>query len=72
MKEIIKRLKSETPKFFRKLRNIGLSLSALGYGLPNIPNFPDEYSHLSGQFIWVGLTIALVAQSAVQKPEELK
>lgn len=72
MTELFKRLKSETPKFFKKMRNVGLSLAGLGYGIPLIPHFPVKYVSMGEQFIWVGLTIALVAQTAVQKPEDLK
>ena len=54
------------------MRNVGLSLAGFGYGIPLIPHFPVKYVSMGEQFIWVGLTIALVAQTAVQKPEDLK
>lgn len=71
MKEIIARFKSETPKFFKRLRNLGLSLSFIGGGLVVLPYFPDSLKTYAQNIAWVGGAIALVSQTATTKPENL-
>jgi hypothetical protein len=72
MKEIIKRLKSETPLFFKRVRYFGLSLSAAGTSIVIIDGIPDEVKVYAGKAIWIGAVIAIVAQMASANPEELK
>lgn len=72
MKELIQRFKAKTPRFFKKLRAVGLSTSALGGGLLVIPYFPTEYTHIAQTLAWVGAAVALVAQTAAENPEELE
>lgn len=72
MKEFFKRLTLETPVFFKRLRAIGLSLSAVGTSLVAIPNIPANLSSIAATAIWVGAAIAAVAQLTAQNPEEIK
>lgn len=71
MKEILDRLTAETPKFFKRLRAFGLSLSAAGGAIVAIPGVPENVKHIAGHFIWIGAVVAAVSQLAAQNPEEL-
>lgn len=72
MKELIHRLTSDTPTFFKKLQVMGGSLAALGTGLINIPKIPVGVSNISGHLIWVGAVIVAVAQFACTNAPEKK
>jgi len=71
MKEIFHRLQAETPKFFKRLRAFGLSLTASAAAVIAIPGVPEKITHLAGEVIWIGAVIAAVSQLAAQNPEEL-
>lgn len=71
MKEFFKRLLSETPVFFKKLRAFGLTLSATGTAIIAIPGIPDLLKNHSSTAIWVGAAIAAVSQLACSDPSQL-
>jgi hypothetical protein len=73
MKEILNRLFfSDTPKFFKRLRALGLSLSAVGTTIVMIDGVPAKVSAIAAQLIWIGAVIAAVSQLTVDNPEDLK
>jgi len=72
MKEILKRIFTDTPKFFKRLRFFGLSLSAVSTTLLNIDGIPEKLIQIASEGVWIGLTIAAVSQLTAKNPEELK
>ena len=63
MNEIIKRLKSETPTFFKKLRNIGITLGTIGGIIVAAPvALPAVIITIGGYMIVGGSVIASVSQ----------
>lgn len=71
MKTILQRLSLETPVFFKKLRALGLSVSSIGTALVSIPGVPSKVNAIGAQLIWIGLTVAAVAQLTVKNPEQI-
>jgi len=71
MKEIVKRLNSPTPKFFKKVIKVGISVGAIGIailGAPTaIPGFvlPVVIGKVAGYMVAVGTVSAAVAKTAV-------
>lgn len=64
MKEILARLTSQTPKFFKIIRNISLSLATLG-GLIIATDLamPDSFVDILSKIITIsGITAAFIAQ----------
>jgi hypothetical protein len=67
---IIKRVKSPTPKFFRVLRNIGISIAAVGGVLTAAPiALPVAIVTLGGYLIVAGSVATAVAQAVVADRE---
>jgi hypothetical protein len=65
---IIDRLKSPTPKFYRVLRNIGLGLVAAGSVLVTAPvAIPAMIVTVGGYLIVAGSVATAVAQTVVEK-----
>lgn len=65
---IIDRLKSPTPKFYRVLRNIGLGLVAAGGVLVTAPvAIPAVIVTIGGYLIVAGSVATAVAQTVVEK-----
>jgi len=63
---IIKRMKSPTPKFFRKLRNFGLIVTAAGGALITAPvALPAALVTLGGYLVVGGSVATAVAQAVV-------
>lgn len=63
---LIERLKSPTPKFFRVLRNIGLALAAAGGALLAAPiALPAAVITVAGYITVAGGVMTAVSQSAV-------
>lgn len=69
MKEVLEqiwiRLISKTPKFFKWVQGIGVSLSALGVTLSAIEGIPVRFIEVSSDLIWIGAVIAAVSQFVV-------
>jgi hypothetical protein len=64
--KLIERLKAPTPKFFRVLRNVGLSLAAAGAALLAAPiALPVGIITIVGYLTVAGGVITAVSQSAV-------
>ena len=67
---IVERVKAPTPKFFRVLRNIGLSLVAVsGILLTSPVALPAGIITLAGYLTVAGTVVSAVSQTAVEEPE---
>jgi len=75
MKEIVKRIKSKTPIFFKNVQKFGAVIIALGVylsnpvGLPDNFTIPDIFEKIGGYLIFVGGAIAAVSQLTVENAE---
>lgn len=79
-KELVKRLKSESPKFFIKLQNA--AITAIGAGtaiylaLKALPaeqfTMPAIGDTIYGYLMVASVVLGVVAKSTVKNPEELK
>lgn len=70
MQEILKRAQSETPKFFRVLRTIGLVVATVGGGLLAAPVvLPSAVVTLGGYLAVAGSVLGAVSQLTVQAPK---
>ncbi|MFC5282011.1 hypothetical protein [Pedobacter alpinus] len=68
-KSIIERINAPTPKFFKKLRNIGLTLGSIGVAILAAPiALPAVLTTVAGYFATVGLVASAVA-SVTQETE---
>jgi uncharacterized membrane protein HdeD (DUF308 family) len=64
--KLIKRLKAPTPKFFRVLRNVGLTLATAGGVLLTAPvSLPAAIVTVAGYLTVAGGVMSAVSQSAV-------
>ena len=71
MKSIMQRAKEPTPKFFRKLRNIGLTLAAIGATILTAPvTLPAIVVKIGGYLAVAGSVMGGVSQVTVAKEEE--
>jgi len=65
---IVKRIKSDTPPFFKKVRNIGLMVAGIGTAIATLPvSLPVGLVAVSSYLIAIGTTAATIAQTAEQK-----
>lgn len=65
--EILDRLKTETPKFFKGVQKLGVVLLAIGVGLKTAPEgvaIPDLVVKLSGYLATAGFIMSTVASFA--------
>ena len=70
---IIKRVKSPTPKFFKVLRNIGLALAAVGGTILAAPvALPVVITTIGGYVAVVGGVISAVSQLTTKEDEILR
>ena len=64
VQEIKQRLKSPTPKFFKKLRNIGIAVAAVGTAIVTAPiALPAILVKIAGYFAVAGTTISVASQA---------
>ncbi len=72
MKEIIARISNESPKFFKKIKIIGVSLVGIGSALAAAPIvLPAAIITISMHLITVGTVMTIVAQFTVSDNEVL-
>ena len=70
MKKLVKRIQEPTPKFFRKLRNIGLALTAVSGVIATAPvSLPALVVSVSGYLAVAGGIASAVSQAAVYRDE---
>lgn len=77
--QLLSRLTSETPIFFKKILAFGVTLTAIGgtlltvkaalNGLPHPVELPAFLNTASGYLLTAGLVIATVAKSATTNPD---
>ena len=68
---IMKRAQKPTPKFFRKLRNIGLSVAAVGASIVAAPvALPALLIKLAGYLTVAGTVMSGVSQVSVKNERE--
>ena len=66
--EILERLTAPTPPFFRKVRNIGLVLTAIGGAVIGIPEqLPQAVGNIAGIIALVGSVMTGISQTAVKR-----
>jgi len=64
--KLVDRLKSPTPKFFRKLRNIGIALAAIGSAIFATPiSLPAIVLTIAGYLTVAGTVATTVSQAVV-------
>ena len=74
VKETLRRLVLETPSYFRKLIYFGVSLSAIGLGIQQLPEtmqVPQLIKDIADHLVWIGAVSALIAKSAVKDPNQI-
>ena len=66
---VVERVKAPTPKFFRVLRTIGISVAAAGGALITAPvSLPAGVITLAGYLTVAGTVMTAVSQTAVEHP----
>ena len=71
MKKIVDRMQTSTPIFFRKLRNIGIAVGAIGATLLAAPvALPAILVKIAGYLVVAGTVAGSVSQAAVVGEEE--
>ncbi|POY34715.1 hypothetical protein C3K47_18960 [Solitalea longa] len=64
---LVDRVKSPTPKFFRKIRTIGLMIGAVGGALLAAPvALPAVVGTIAGYLATIGVVASAVSQTAVR------
>ncbi|POY34653.1 hypothetical protein C3K47_19080 [Solitalea longa] len=64
---LVERVKSPTPKFFRKIRTIGLMIGAIGGALLAAPvALPSVVGTIAGYLATIGVVASAVSQTAVR------
>jgi len=65
---LIERIKSPTPKFFKKLRNIGLILGATSAAILAVPlALPVTLVTVAGYLAVIGGVVSAISQTAVDE-----
>ncbi|MDX3916136.1 MULTISPECIES: hypothetical protein [Olivibacter] len=65
MNEITERIKSPTPKFFKKIRTIGLTLGAVGAALLTAPiTLPATVVTIAGYLATAGIVASAISTVA--------
>ena len=71
MNTIINRMQDETPKFFRVLRTIGITLAAVSAVVLTTPvALPAIFIKVAGYLAVAGSVMGAVSQTAVKNEEE--
>ena len=71
MKTVVKRMKKPTPKFFKSLRNIGLTLAAVSATVISAPvALPALVVKVAGYLAVAGTVMSGVSQTAVTNEQE--
>ena len=71
MNTVVKRMKKPTPKFFKKVRNIGLALAGISAAVFASPvEMPDLVTKIAG-YLAVAATVASTVSQAAVKNERL-
>ena len=66
--KLIERVKAPTPKFFKKLRNIGIGLAAIGTSIIAAPvSLPAIIIKIAGYLAVAGTVAGGISQTAVKE-----
>lgn len=69
--EVCERMKKPTPKFFRKLRNMGITIAAIGGSLLAAPvALPAVLLKIAGYLTIAGGVMGTVSQASVKNEKE--
>jgi len=67
MKKVVNRMKKPTPGFFKKLRNAGLAVAAIGAAIVTAPvALPAVVIKIGGYLAVAGTVAGTVSQTAVK------
>lgn len=67
MNKVAKRMNKPTPKFFRKLRNIGLAMAAISTGILAAPiALPMIITKLAGYLAVAATVTSTISQTAIK------
>lgn len=72
MKTLLKRLSSETPKFWRKALKLGITLTAISAGLLVAPDgieVPEMVQKVAGYLATAGFVLTVVAKATTTDAE---
>ena len=70
MSEIIDRIKAPTPKFFKTLRNIGLTMAAISATVLTAPVvLPAMIIQIAGYVAVAGGVLGIISQTAKEDPK---
>lgn len=68
LKEFIYRLGKPTPEFFRKMRNVGITVGAIGTALLTAPvALPVGLVSLGGYLVVGGTVMGIISQSTAER-----
>ena len=71
MNTVVKRMKRRTPKFFKKVRNTGLTLAAVGAAILASPvALPVILLKIGGYLVLAGTVASAVSQTAVTNEKQ--
>jgi hypothetical protein len=71
MSNIVNRMQDNTPKFFKILRNIGVTLAAVSAAVFAAPvEMPDIITKIAGYLAVAGSVMGVISQTAVLNEEE--
>jgi hypothetical protein len=71
MNTVVKRMKRKTPTFFKKVRNTGLTLAAIGGAILAAPvALPAIVLQVGGYLALAGTVAGLVSQTAVTNDQK--
>ena len=71
MNIVVKRIKKQTPKFFRTVRNVGLTLAAISAAIMASPvALPAILIKVAGYLAVAGTVTSAVSQTAVKHERE--
>ncbi len=69
--DLFERMEHPTPKFFRRLRNIGLGLTAIGGAVVTLPvMLPIVLTNIAGYLIVAGTVASVVSQTVINDGNE--
>jgi hypothetical protein len=71
---LIKRMKGETPKFFKRIITIGVSLFGIGSAIlvaqQSGVTFPEGVLYAAQQCIWIGSIATIISKLTLEQPKD--
>lgn len=73
MKQLFQRITGDTPSFFKKLRNIGITIGAIGGAIMALPAsmvvLPTVLLTMAAHAVTIGVVTAAISQAVTPKDE---